>query len=69
MKTGYITSNSPSNNHNVETPKLDRADFAARAAQSAFGGNYVPAAEADFCDRAPGEIAILRALRWSETSR
>ncbi len=54
----------------VNPAKLNRQreldDFATRAAQSAFRGNYVPPAQTDFCDRAPGEIAILRALHCRE---
>ncbi len=63
MNTEHIASNSPSNNHNVETPKRDR-DFATGLAQAAFGHSYAPPHQADLRDRTPGEIAIIRAAGW-----
>ena len=43
---------------------LSRAGRAVAFAQSAFGGNYAPPSEADWRDRSPAEIAVIRATMW-----
>ena len=50
-----------------DAPDIARRDlsyFATHAAQSAFGAAYAPPAHANFFDRSPGEIAMLRAASW-----
>ena len=69
MNSSHIASNSPSNNHNVESPKSDRADYATGIARRVFGKNYPADGFDGFVDRRPGELAVLRALHWSGTSR
>jgi hypothetical protein len=44
---------------------LTRAAFATGLAQSVFGGSYAPPAQAEWRDRSPSELAILRAMSWS----
>ena len=53
MYTANIASNSPSDNPNVETPKLEHDDFASGIAASAFGRNYPHPDSHDFIDRPP----------------
>jgi hypothetical protein len=48
-----------------DTARRDLSHFATRAAQSAFGAAYAPPAQADWCDRTPAEIAVIRAMHWS----
>ena len=74
MNANYIASNSHSDNvenHSAPDKVLEdnRAAFATGLAQSAFGAAYAPPLQADFCDRAPGEIAIIRAAGWRGAAR
>ena len=70
MNTHHIAPNSPSNKNRVETPKLDRAAFAAGIARHEFGGrNYRGADHDGFEDHSPAAIAIMRAMRWSGAAR
>ncbi len=44
-----------------------RAEFASTAARSAFGRRYPAGGHDGFVDRAPGELAIMRAARGLAT--
>ena len=41
------------------------SDFATNAAKAALGHAYARPEAASFIDRSPGEIAVIRAMRWS----
>ena len=51
------------------TAALDRKNpsFAAEAARSAFGRRYPAEGHVGFVDRAPGELALIRAARGLAT--
>ena len=48
---------------------LNRVGFATGLAQAAFGTAYAPPTHANFVDRSPGEIAMLRAASWQGAVR
>ncbi len=51
----------------TDASALTRAAYATGLAQAAFGAAYAPPAHAEWRDRSPGELAIIRAARGLAT--
>ncbi len=48
----------------TDASPLTRAAFATGLAQAAFGAAYAPPDQANFCDKSPAEVSVIRALMW-----